>query len=63
VLARVVACRANGARLIDICDQLNADAVPTPAAGARWYPSHVFRREPAERARAACTVPKLRPWP
>jgi hypothetical protein len=31
------------ARLIDICDQLNADAVPTPAGGARWYAMHVSR--------------------
>jgi DNA invertase Pin-like site-specific DNA recombinase len=43
VLARVVAYRATGARLVDICEQLNADAVPTPAGGVRWYPSHVSR--------------------
>ncbi len=42
-LARVVAYRATGARLVDICEQLNADAVPTPAGGTRWYPSHVSR--------------------
>jgi DNA invertase Pin-like site-specific DNA recombinase len=43
VLARVVAYRAVGARLVDICDQLNADGVPTPAGSACWYPSHASR--------------------
>lgn len=43
VLAQVVAYRMAGARLVDICDQLNADAVPTPGGGRRWYPSHVSR--------------------
>jgi DNA invertase Pin-like site-specific DNA recombinase len=43
VLGRVVAYRTVGARYIDICDQLNADGVPTPAGSLRWYPSHVSR--------------------
>jgi DNA invertase Pin-like site-specific DNA recombinase len=43
VLDRVLALRATGARLIDICDALNTDAIPTPGGGARWYPSHVSR--------------------
>jgi DNA invertase Pin-like site-specific DNA recombinase len=43
VLARVVAYRATGARLVDVCAQLNADRVPTPAGSPTWYPSHVSR--------------------
>jgi DNA invertase Pin-like site-specific DNA recombinase len=43
VLTRVVTYRATGARLIDICEQLNTDGVPTPAGSPRWYPSHVSR--------------------
>jgi hypothetical protein len=35
--------RAAGARLIDICEQLNAAAVPTPGGANRWHPSHVSR--------------------
>lgn len=43
VLARIVAYRATGARLVDICEQLNVDGVLTPAGSTRWYPSHVSR--------------------
>ncbi|MEV0396336.1 recombinase family protein [Polymorphospora rubra] len=43
VLARVVAARLAGARLVDISDRLNDDGVPTPAGSARWHPSHVSR--------------------
>jgi Recombinase len=43
VLVRVVTYRMEGLRLVDICERLNADAVPTPAGGARWHPSHVSR--------------------
>ncbi len=43
VLARVVAARARGKRLADIASALNADGVPTPGGGSRWYPSHVSR--------------------
>ncbi|WP_158220322.1 recombinase family protein [Kineosporia sp. A_224] len=43
VLARVLQLRAGGARLVDIAAALNADGVPTPGGGARWWPSHVSR--------------------
>ncbi len=43
VLIRVVTERAAGARLADISARLNADGIPTPAGGPRWYPSHVSR--------------------
>lgn len=43
VLVRVVELHSEGARLKDICDTLNAEGVPTPAGGKRWWPSHVHR--------------------
>ncbi|MBU2661984.1 recombinase family protein [Actinoplanes bogorensis] len=43
VLRRVVAERAAGARLADICTRLNDDRVPTPGGSGRWYPSHLSR--------------------
>jgi recombinase len=43
VLVRVVSLRVDGARLLDICDTLNAEHVPTPGGGERWWPSHVHR--------------------
>jgi hypothetical protein len=43
VLVRVVELREAGALLIEICDQLNADNIPTPGGGMRWWPSHVHR--------------------
>lgn len=43
VLARVVALRTGGAKLVEICATLNADGVPTPAGSPRWWPSHVSR--------------------
>jgi hypothetical protein len=43
VLVRVVELREAGALLTEICDQLNADHIPTPGGGLRWWPSHVHR--------------------
>jgi hypothetical protein len=43
VLARIVACRMEGEKLVDIASALNADAVPTPGGGLQWYPSHLSR--------------------
>jgi hypothetical protein len=43
VLARVVTARVGGATLVEIADKLNADGVPTPGGGGRWYPSHLSR--------------------
>lgn len=43
LLLRVVEMRIGGALLVDICNQLNADGVLTPAGGLRWWPSHVHR--------------------
>lgn len=43
MLIRVVELRTQGARLIDICDILNAEQVATPGGGERWWPSHVHR--------------------
>jgi Recombinase len=48
--------RAAGARLIDICEQLNAEEVPTPGGSHHWYPSHVsrlLRTQDARRLREA----------
>ncbi len=42
-LARAVAYRKAGARLVDVCAQLNADGVATPAGSPSWYPSRVSR--------------------
>jgi hypothetical protein len=58
VLSRVVELRANGARLVDVCDELNEDSVPTPGGGTRWYPSHVsrlLRTQDARQQMAAAT--------
>lgn len=43
LLVRVVGLRLGGALLEDICNQLNAEGVPTPGGGSRWWPSHVHR--------------------
>jgi hypothetical protein len=43
VLVRVVELREAGAKLTEICDQLNAEKIPTPGGGRRWWPSHVHR--------------------
>ncbi|MFJ9822261.1 recombinase family protein [Streptomyces sp. NPDC101151] len=43
VLSEVVRLRADGARLADICDVMNAAGVPTPGGGLTWWPSHVHR--------------------
>jgi hypothetical protein len=43
VLMRVVSARLGGATLTEIAHKLNVDCVPTPAGGARWYPSHLSR--------------------
>jgi DNA invertase Pin-like site-specific DNA recombinase len=52
VLTRVLAMRAAGARLIDIAAALNADSVPTPGGGKRWWPSHVSRLLATQDAKA-----------
>ena len=52
VLARVLALRAAGARLVVIADTMNAGGVPTPGGGARWWPSHVCRLLTTQDARA-----------
>ncbi|MEU7002940.1 recombinase family protein [Nonomuraea sp. NPDC046570] len=43
VLRRVVALRQAGAIYADICAALNAEGVPTPGGGHRWWPSHICR--------------------
>lgn len=43
VLVRVVELREAGTKLTEICNQLNADNIPTPGGGRRWWPSHVHR--------------------
>jgi hypothetical protein len=43
LLVRVVELRLEGALLAEICNHLNADGVPTPGGGLRWWPSHVHR--------------------
>lgn len=43
VLARVLTMRRDGCSLRGICAGLNADGVPTPGGGPRWWPSHVAR--------------------
>ncbi|WP_407676923.1 recombinase family protein [Phytohabitans aurantiacus] len=59
MLQQVVRLRQRGARLVDICDTLNADGILTPGGGLRWWPSHVHRllrtrdgRELLDRARS-----------
>ncbi|SBW29147.1 hypothetical protein FDG2_6511 [Candidatus Protofrankia californiensis] len=53
MLARVVIARVGGATLVEIADKLNVDGVPTPAGGARWYPSHLCRLLRTQDAREA----------
>ena len=43
VLIRVIRLREAGMRQIDVCALMNAEGVPTPGGGARWYPSHISR--------------------
>jgi Resolvase, N terminal domain len=43
ILTQIVELRASGARLMDICSTMNANGVPTPGGGSRWWPSHVHR--------------------
>lgn len=43
VLIRVVELRTAGATFKVICNQLNAENIPTPGGGRRWWPSHVYR--------------------
>jgi len=43
VLTQIVELRASGARLTDICLTMNANGIPTPGGGSRWWPSHVHR--------------------
>ncbi|MFF0737749.1 recombinase family protein [Streptomyces chartreusis] len=43
VLARVARLRAAGARLTDICSDMNAAGIATPGGGRTWWPSHVHR--------------------
>jgi Recombinase len=55
VLARVVSMRREGKRLADICAELNAEGVPTPAGRNTWTTAHVSRllyTRAAERMRA-----------
>jgi hypothetical protein len=44
VLVRVVELREEGTLYKEICNQLNADHIPTPGGGIRWWPSHVCRQ-------------------
>ncbi|MER5381776.1 recombinase family protein [Streptomyces sp. NPDC002688] len=39
----VVRLRADGARLADICNDMNAAGIPTPGGGSTWWPSYVHR--------------------
>ena len=39
VAARIRALRASGSTLQAICDQLNAEGVPTPRGGSHWRPT------------------------
>lgn len=43
ILTRVVRLRADGALLREISSSLNAEGLPTPGGGRRWWPSHVQR--------------------
>jgi DNA invertase Pin-like site-specific DNA recombinase len=52
VVARIVSARAAGQSFPRIAAALDADAVPTPNGGARWYPSTVARIYAAEQRKA-----------
>lgn len=41
ILVRVLGLRAGGSTLQAICNELNAEQIPTPRGGRRWYPSYV----------------------
>jgi DNA invertase Pin-like site-specific DNA recombinase len=51
VLNRVPTLRAHGARLIDIAATLNAENIPTPGGGTKWWPSHVSRLQATQDAK------------
>ncbi|MEU4651663.1 recombinase family protein [Nocardia fluminea] len=43
VLALVVSMHRKGISYRGIVAELNAEGIPTPGGGHRWYPSHVSR--------------------
>ena len=43
VLTHVVELYVNQARMVDVCNSMNAAGIPTPGGGAHWWPSHVHR--------------------
>lgn len=51
VVARIVTASVNGDSPTNIARTLDADDVPTPAGGTRWYPTTVRRILAAERTR------------
>jgi len=53
VVARIVAASSAGHTVAAIARALDADAVPTPFGGLRWYPSTVARIVAAEKRRLA----------
>lgn len=60
VAERIRALRAGGSTLQAICDQLNAEGVPTPRGGTHWRPTSLRailrpRTEPAPRTRSGVT--------
>jgi hypothetical protein len=43
VLTLILRMRADGQRLVDICEVLNAEGIPTPGGSAVWKPYHITR--------------------
>lgn len=43
LLAQIIMRRMEGARLSDICAELNSAGIATPGGGCRWWPSHLSR--------------------
>lgn len=52
VADRIRALRADGLTLQAICDELNADGVPTPRGGTHWRPTSLRAIVPPTRARS-----------
>lgn len=61
--ARIVGLRAEGLTLQAICDQLNADQVPTPRGAAKWARSSVQSAAGYTRPRPRRLPPELPPLP
>lgn len=61
--ARIVSLRADGLSLQAICDQLNADGVPTPRGAPMWRRSSVQSAAGYTRPRPRRLPPQLPPLP